>query len=260
MQRSVTYTLLFAAVVCVVCSLFVSSAAVLLKDRQKANFVLEKQTKILTVCGLVQEGERLSPQEIRQRYQQYIVPRFVDMKTGEYVEDAPIDPELYDVRKVIRDTSLSLEAPENPARVLRIPNPALIYHVVENGELKELVLPIEGKGLWSTLRGYIALENDAQTVRGLIFYEQAETPGLGGEVENPKWRALWQGRKVFDESGVPALAVIKGQAGTPEEDPFRVDGLSGATITSRSVTYMLQFWLGEHGFGPYLKRFRSGAA
>ncbi|HOJ33572.1 MAG TPA: Na(+)-translocating NADH-quinone reductase subunit C [Candidatus Hydrogenedentes bacterium] len=260
MQRSVTYTLIFATTVCVICSLFVSSAAVMLKERQKTNFVLDRQAKILSVAGLIQEGEKLSPQEIRDRYQKYIVPRFVDLSTGEYVEEPTLNPETYDPKQILRDPKLSREAPENPSRVARIPNHALIYQVVENGDIKELILPIEGKGLWSTLRGYLALEKDAQTVRGLIFYEQAETPGLGGEVENPKWRALWKGRKVFDEQGTPKLAVIKGQAGTPEQDPYRVDGLSGATITSRSVTYMIQFWLSENGFGPFLKRFREGAA
>lgn len=260
MQRSVPYTLAFAAAVCVVCSLFVSSAAVLLKERQQANFALDRQRKVLTVCGLMEEGERLSARDTRARFQQYVTPHFVDLRTGEYVEDPALNADTYDQRRAARDPDSSRPAPENPARVTRIPHYALIYHVMQDGRVDQIVLPIEGKGLWSTLYGFLALEPDAVTVRGLIFYEHGETPGLGGEVENPKWRAAWVGRKAYDESGTPQITVIKGKAGDADEDPYHVDGLSGATITSRSITHMIRFWLGEHGFGPYLKRFREGSA
>ncbi len=123
-----------------------------------------------------------------------------------------------------------------------------------------LVLPVEGYGLWSTLYGFLALDADTKTIRGLTYYQHLETPGLGGEVDNPSWKALWPGRVAFDETGAPVISVIKGRAGSPQDDPYRVDGLSGATITSRGVTNMLQFWLGEAGFGPYLERFRESQA
>ena len=124
-------------------------------------------------------------------------------------------------------------------------------------ELEMVVIPVEGYGLWSTLYGFLALDKDTRTVRGLAYYEHGETPGLGGEVENPRWVALWPGRKVFDENGNVAIRVIKGAAGPPESDPYRVDGLSGATITSRGVTNMLAFWLGDDAYGPFLDQFRS---
>ena len=123
-----------------------------------------------------------------------------------------------------------------------------------------LVLPIEGYGLWSTLYGFLALDADTKTIRGLTYYQHLETPGLGGEVDNPSWKALWPGRVAFDDTGSPVISVIKGRAGSPQEDPYRVDGLSGATITSRGVTHMLRFWLGEAGFAPYLTRFRESQA
>jgi Na+-transporting NADH:ubiquinone oxidoreductase subunit C len=107
------------------------------------------------------------------------------------------------------------------------------------------------------LYGFVALRADFDTIHGLTFYKHGETPGLGGEVDNPRWRAKWADRKVFDENFDPAIRVIKGPAGPPEEAPFEVDGLSGATITSNGVTYLMQFWLGEDGFGPYLEKLRS---
>jgi Na+-transporting NADH:ubiquinone oxidoreductase subunit C len=104
----------------------------------------------------------------------------------------------------------------------------------------------------------LALSADTETVQGLIFYQHGETPGLGGEVDNPRWRKLWEGRKPFDDSYVPVIEVLKGSAGSVEEDPHHVDGLSGATITSRGVTSLVQFWLGENGYGPTLAHYRGG--
>jgi len=101
------------------------------------------------------------------------------------------------------------------------------------------------------------MDKDTTTIRGLTFYAHGETPGLGGEVDNPRWKALWPGRKAFDENWKPDIRVIKGQAGSPETDPHHVDGLSGATLTSRGVTNLLLFWLGDQGFGPYLQQFRQ---
>ena len=125
-----------------------------------------------------------------------------------------------------------------------------------DGETLELVvLPVEGLGLWSTLYGFIALDADLETVRGLSFYEHGETPGLGGEVDNPRWKALWPGRKVLADAE-PRIEVVRGRAGSTDEDPYRVDGLAGATMTGRGVTNLLRFWLGEEGFRPYFERLR----
>ena len=109
------------------------------------------------------------------------------------------------------------------------------------------------------LYGYLALAPDARTIVGITFYQHKETPGLGGEVDNPRWKSLWPGRLAYDERGNPAIRVKKGPAGSVEEDPYQVDGLSGATITSRGVTNLLRFWLGDDGFGPYLASYRDRA-
>ncbi len=117
-------------------------------------------------------------------------------------------------------------------------------------------LPIRGQGLWGLMRGYISLEGDGNTFVGITYYDHSETPGLGAEVNNPRWQAQWQGKEVYDEQDdlVPAIELVKGGANTETE----VDGLSGATLTSRGVTNMLQFWLSPEGFGDYLAKFRSG--
>ncbi len=251
------YTFMFAGVVCLICSLLVSTSAVTLRAKQEANKLLDRQEKVLAVSGLTKEGESVSPEEVRELFATKIQPRIVNLEKGEYVPESEVNPKTFDQQKAAKDPARSEKAPQNKAQVRRIPNDALIYQVVEDGKVTELILPVEGKGLWSTLYGYLALDKDTTTIKGLTFYQEAETPGLGGEIENPKWLALWPGRKAYGPDWKPEIRVIKGPAGPPSEAPHSVDGLSGATLTSNGVTNLLQFWLGENGFGPYLKNFRE---
>jgi len=257
MAFSTKYIVGFAAAVCVVCSIFVAGSAVALKERQDINAVVDKQKQVLKVAGLLKEDETISNAEVAKRFETNLVPRVVNLETGEYAAD--VDAAGFDQDKAAKDPATSEAAPAgNPAKVQRVPKQALIYQLVgPDKAIKALIIPVEGKGLWSTLKGFIALDTDTTTVQGLTFYSHKETPGLGGEVDNPKWKALWPGRKVFDDQWNAKLTVVKGQAGPPADDPFRVDGLAGATLTSRGVTHLVQFWLGADAFGPYLKRFRE---
>jgi Na+-transporting NADH:ubiquinone oxidoreductase subunit C len=134
----------------------------------------------------------------------------------------------------------------------------VIYQVMENEQVVRLILPVYGKGLWSTMYGFIALKNDLQMVTGFIFYEHGETPGLGGEIDNPRWRAKWIGKRAFDESGELKIEVVKGtiDPASPQAQ-YQVDGLSGATLTTRGVDNLVQFWLGENGYGPFLQNLRA---
>ena len=122
----------------------------------------------------------------------------------------------------------------------------------KNGELDKIILPIRGYGLWGTLFGYISIENDFNTVAGLEFYSHKETPGLGAEVDNPKWKALWPGKKIYKDD-VVRLSVLKGQVPSDANDiMYKVDGLSGATLTSRGVTNMITYWFGDSGYSKLL--------
>jgi Na+-transporting NADH:ubiquinone oxidoreductase subunit C len=255
MRYSNTYIVTFAALVCLACSIVVATSAVGLRERQDENRILDRQKKVLTVAGLIDEGEDIEPQRVRELFDENIEAKVIELETGEF--DPEVDPEYFDQQKALKDPAMSREAPPNAAGIRRLPLDALVYSVRGAEGVDKLILPIEGKGLWSTLYGYLALAPDTTTIEGIIFYQHGETPGLGGEVDNPSWKALWNGRQAFDESWDPAITVIKGAAGPPEEDPYRVDGLSGATITARGVSHLVRFWLGEHGFGPYLENFRS---
>jgi Na+-transporting NADH:ubiquinone oxidoreductase subunit C len=255
MRHNATYTILFAGAVCVVCAILVSSAAVSLADLQDRNAKLDKQENVLFAAGLANPEENLSAAQIEQRFAA-IKPVVVDLETGEEV--AGVDAAAYDQQKAKSDPAMSRAAPPNAAVIRRLPKYAVVYHVLNGaGEVEMLVLPVEGYGLWSTLLGFLALDADLNTVRGITYYSHKETPGLGGEVDNPAWKELWVGRQAFDANGQPALDVIKGRAGPPGQDPHHIDGLTGATLTSRGVTHMMDFWLGENGFGPYLEKFRQ---
>lgn len=254
---SARYTVAFSAAVCVVCAVLVSTAAVTLRERQVANAELDRKRNVLVAAGVVRDDEVLPSTDIERRFADFTIVA-VDMRTGQVTPS--FDPTGYDARHAQRDPQASRAVQSNDARVARVPHYLLVYEERDSsGRLDLLVLPIQGPGLWATMYGYLALGPDLKTVRGLTFYEHAETPGLGGEIDNPRWKALWPGREVSDEEGRLAIQIARGVAGPPDTDPHRVDGLSGATITSRGVGAALRFWLGEHGFGPYLERRRKEA-
>ena len=111
-------------------------------------------------------------------------------------------------------------------------------------------MPVRGKGLWSTLKGFVSVSADDFTTRGITFYSHGETPGLGGEVDNPAWKAQWStAKKTLDADGQVILSVTKSGAAGPND----IDGLAGATITTQGVDKLIKYWLGNDGFGTYLK-------
>ncbi len=238
-------TIAVAATLSIVCSIIVSTAATVLKPAQDRNKELDRRKNILAAAGLLQDGT-----DINKAFESVDV-RIVDLESGEYATN--MDTKTYDQRKGAKDPKLSekLLAEEDIAGIGRREQFAYVYLIRDaKGGLSSVVLPIHGYGLWSTLYGFLALEPDLNTVVGLGFYDHAETPGLGGEVDNPKWKAQWPGKKVFDQQGRPIIQLAKGPGKTNTE----VDGLSGATLTARGVTNLLRFWLGQDGFGPYLKK------
>ena len=256
MGRSVGYIIGFAVAVCLVCSVLVAGSAVALKDKQVANAITDRQKKVLTVMG-VKDVDSKTAAEVETLFKAKAKARVVDLATGAY--DDKTDAATFDAKKAAKDPALGMDAPKNRAGIKRVSKKAVVYEVSENGKLALVVLPIEGKGLWSTLYGFIALDaNDFNTIRGITFYKHGETPGLGGEVDNPSWKAKWPDRKAFGKDGKPAIRVIKGGAPPAKEAPHKIDGLAGATITANGVTYLVQYWLGDNGFAKYLARLKKG--
>ncbi len=252
-RESVRRTLLVAFLVSLVCSSLVASAAVVLKPRQVANALLDVRRNILEVAGLMAPGA-----DVNELFAA-IEPRTVDLETGTYVDDA--DLRGFDPLRAARDPELSVVVPPelDVARIGRRAKRGRVYVVREAGEVRRIILPISGYGLWSTLYGFIALEPDGNTVADIVFYEHGETAGIGDFVTKDAWRAGWPGKRAYDEEGELRLEVFKGR--TAPDDPladYRVDGVSGATLTGNGVTNLIRYWLGDHGYGRFLRNIQGG--
>ena len=185
----------------------------------------------------------------------------VDIATGKFTD--VVSPDTYEQRKAAKnpELSVSLSKEEDVAGISRRAKYAVVYLVRNGDDLEKVVLPVRGPGLWSTLYGFIAIEGDLNTVAGLGFYEHGETPGLGGEVDNPLWKDNWPGKKIYGEDGEVQLTVIKGSVDKSRPEAIhQVDGLSGATLTTRGVDNLIEFWMGENGFGKFLSNLKAGEA
>ncbi len=252
-RDSISNTLIVAIGVSLVCSVLVSSAAIVLRPLQEANQNEFRQRIVLEVAGLYDPGVPVDEQFGS------IETRLVDLETGQYVED--VDPESFDAEAAANDPGLGIGIPkdEDIAKISRRAVYAPVY-IVKDGEIaKQYILPVRGKGLWSTLYGYLSVEPDGNTVSGLRFYEHAETPGLGDKIEKEPWLAQWPGKKLYDAQGNPQIEVVRGLVQSGPDEIHQVDGLSGATLTANGVTYLIRYWIGSHGFGPYLARLSNEA-
>ncbi len=235
------------------CSALVAGAAVGLRPIQEANKLLDQQKNILYAAGLYQEDA-----PIEQLFKS-IETRIVDLSSGEFVPPEKISPESYNQLKAAlgSDTGQPLEKKEDIAGLRNLENYSLVYLVKENGKIDKLIFPIRGKGLWSTLYGYIAIGADLTTIQGITFYEHGETPGLGGEIENSRWQSGWKGKKVYDQANEVVLYVGKGKRSTADKKVIhKVDGLSGATLTTQGVSNIISFWFGNKGFKPFLEQLK----
>ncbi|TAA47557.1 Na(+)-translocating NADH-quinone reductase subunit C [Corallincola spongiicola] len=249
---SIGKTLFVVIALCLVCSLVVSTAAVGLKPKQEENRALDKQRNILRAAGLLTPGANVG-----EVFARSIEARVINLDTGEYLSD--IDGNTFDQRKAAKDpaASVKLTAEDDLASIRRRANDASVYLAKnEQGEVTSVILPVHGYGLWSTMYAFVAIAPDANTIESLVYYDHGETPGLGGEIENPAWAGQWQGKKLFDDQWQPAIKIVKGGAAPGSE--YQVDGLSGATLTSNGVQHTFDFWLGQKGFGPYLAKLRQG--
>ena len=254
-KDSTIKTIVVAAVLCIVCSVLVSSAAVGLKARQDENKKLDIKKNLLLASGLIKDGA--TAKDINQAFTK-VRAEVVNLDSGEPMPN--MDAAEFDQKDARKNpkTSKVIKPANDIARIKQRSKYSIVYKVMDGDQVKMLVLPINGKGLWSTLYGFIALAPDTKTVKGLGFYEHGETPGLGGEVDNPDWKAQWRGKVATNDEYEPTIRVVKGSVDS--SDPaaeHKVDGLSGATMTSNGVTGLVQYWLGQDGFGPYLAKFRS---
>jgi Na+-transporting NADH:ubiquinone oxidoreductase subunit C len=261
-KDSIQNVIVIALVVRLFCAIVVAGSAVALKERRVENKALDKSKNVLIAAGLFEEGVT-KVEDINTLFARF-EPRVVDLRTKQLLSEAEVatvEQQLeisfldYDQRKAAKDPALSsaLTDLEDIASINRREHYSLIYLLRSESGIDRIVLPVHGYGLWSTLYGFLALEADGNTVSGITFYEHAETAGLGGEVDNPAWKAKWPGKQIYADHGGVAMRVIKGAVDpNAAESVHQVDGLSGATLTSNGVSNMIAYWLGDDGYGPVL--------
>lgn len=245
-------TIAVALLVSLFCSVMVSGTAIFLKPRQVENrlFFGGQQTVIRLI-------ETLYPVDTVNNLLRGMEIRFVDLTNGNYVEG--FDPETFDQRELVNDPEQSTSVPQelDIAGIVRRENAAMVYLLRQAGSIETIILPVHGRGMWSTIYAYVALSADAESIAGLIIQEHGETPGIGDKIEEPAWLSSWQGKQIY-EDGIPVIE-ISGQS-TRVDESFQVDVLVGATRTNRAVVNMINYWLGEHGFQNYLVKLKLEAA
>lgn len=246
-NNSLLKTFIVAIGVCAVCATLVSTANVVLRPIIEQNKLDFKRGNIVLAAGLVEPGYKAS--DIAPAFEK-IDPQVYDLLKDEFVTNADkFNPATFDERLMMNQDGYTL-VPEGEVKpgVPTVPRYVTIYLVKDkDGNLERVVLPFFGKGLWSTMYGFIALNKDLTTVERLLYYDQLETAGLGGEVENPIWADKWIGKKAYDESGKATLTVIKGTVDPSDKNAaYKVDGISGATLTCKGVNNQIGYWLNEY--------------
>ena len=237
-----------------VCSALVAGAAVGLRPMQEANRQLDQKKNILYAAGLYEEGKTI------EELFTPIETKVVELTSGQYISQDQLAPESYNQLKAALTDSAGrpLSDEDDIARLRRIEKFSIVYLVKKEGKIEQIILPVRGKGLWSTMYAYVAVDGNLTTVRGVSFYEHGETPGLGGEIENRKWQEGWSGKRIYAPAGTMDLKVVKGKASaTGDQALYQIDGLSGATLTAKGVNNLMEFWFGDHGYKPYFNQLKD---
>lgn len=254
-------TITTALVLCLVCSVMVSAVAVGLKPQQQDNARLDLNKNILIAAGKFDPNSD-NNSVIAERFDNFEV-RLINLQTGQFATEQELaeagisDAASYDAAKAARVPALSTPLENDIAAIGGKPKFGKIYLSKDaNGELELLVLPFNGAGLWGQIYGLITIDKDLNTIKGVNFYQHKETPGLGSRITDEPWRAQWVDKTLYDEQGKLHMAIVKN--GTAKDT--QIDGISGATLTGRGVNNMVQFWLGEEGYKPFLDNLRANKA
>ncbi|MFD0966606.1 Na(+)-translocating NADH-quinone reductase subunit C [Seminibacterium arietis] len=252
-KDSIGGTISIVILVSLACSIIVAGSAVLLKPTQEEQKQLDKQKNILSVAGLLKPETKNS--EIKTIFDQSIEARCVELDSGNYVNC----PANFDAKVAAKDPKQNVAIPAelDKAGLRERAKLAEVYLVKsKDRKISQIVLPIYGTGLWSVMYGFVSVEPDGNTLKGITYYEHGETPGLGGEIENQKWQAHFVGKKLFNGNNEPAIRIAKGASSDHEHG---IDSLSGATLTSKGVQGTFDYWFGTNGFAPYLTKLRAEA-
>ncbi|WP_276365863.1 NADH:ubiquinone reductase (Na(+)-transporting) subunit C [Chryseolinea sp. H1M3-3] len=239
MRQSNSYIVIYAAVLTIVCGGLLAMAAEGLKEKQQFNVALEQKKNILSTVINIEEG-----QDVNRLYEQRVKQFVVDFNG--------------DVRSDVKpqDVNLSVEY-KKPAKDRLLP----VYEFVnesDSSKVDNVVLPVYGYGLWNDIWGFVALESDMNTIKGVKFDHKGETPGLGARIESdPELQARYQGKSIYEGDKLVSVTMMKGEGNDYSDDKHKVDGMSGATLTAKGVNNMLSDYL--QSYERYLKKKKTNS-
>ncbi|MBP7829464.1 MAG: NADH:ubiquinone reductase (Na(+)-transporting) subunit C [Kiritimatiellae bacterium] len=224
MAKGDAYMLGYAAAVCVACSLLLSGTAALLKSKQDFQVELDRKINVLKAFGVATtdgQGRVIGGAEVEKIFGEHIWETVLDADTGQVLPGVA-------VRDISRD---DFEAKR------KLP----LFLWKDGDRVTRYAFPISGKGLWSTIYGYLALDADLSTIIGVTFYRHGETPGLGAEISTDAFQKQFVGKKVFKDGRLQRIEVVKGAVANryPEGSDRAVDGISGATLTGNGINRFL---------------------
>ena len=224
MRKGDTYTIVFAAAVCIACSVALSATSSLLKARQDREVELDRKINVLKAFGAQladEQGVRISGDAVEKIFAEHITEIVLDAASGE----------------ILPGVGSSQVPADELARKVKLP----LYVWKDDGEITRYAFPISGKGLWSTIYGYLALDRDLSTVIGITFYRHGETPGLGAEISTDAFQSQFKGKKVFADGSLRRLEVVKGKVADryPNGNDHAVDGISGASLTGKGINHFI---------------------
>ena len=260
-KNSNVSTLATALILCLICSVLVSVAPVSLKQKQLSNVQIDRNKNILMAANLF-DPTKDAASVVEERFKN-VETKIINTQSGAFATEDELTKagitniDAYDPAKAAKSDELGVKlGDDDPARVGAVPKYAKVYLLKdESGKIKNIILPINGYGLWGQIYGFITLQSDINTIEGISFYQHKETPGLGALIEEADWRAKWNGAKTYNDS-FDKVTIGVSKAGSPQ--PGKIDGISGATLTTAGVNNMVQFWLGERAFKPFLDNLRNG--
>jgi len=241
MPRDDLKTIGFAAVICVVCSLLLSTTASTLRERQAMNVELDRKINVLKAFGVPvedKEGKTIAADEVERYFSDHISEILLEKATGNVLEGK---------------TSADIPKDERKAKKVADKTILPLYVWKDDGKTTKYAFPVSGQGLWSTIYGYCALDSSAKEVVGVTFYDHAETPGLGGECSAEWFQSQFSGKIIWADGTLYPITVVKGDAG---DNPHAVDGITGATMTGNGIQIFLRNDL--EAYDKYFSKVRGG--
>lgn len=240
------YIFRYASIMVIIAAALLSTAAVLLKPFQEKNMAIEKMGGILLSANI----EGIKTEQTIQMFNEYVVESLVVDQNGD-VAESQTEGSMED------GTAFKLNMKEQLYKKSKGEPYQLPIYVINNNDKKTYIFPMLGAGLWGNLYGNLALDDDFNTIFGVTFSHDKETPGLGAEITESFFTDQFVSKQIFDASGnFVSVKVVKGGVQTlPQNQQIHgVDAISGGTITSVGVDDMIKNVL--EAYLPYIEKQR----